>query len=104
MRSKVVRSNLSYLEDGSDRIYERLSRFLIPFENELTLDFTPLSSGIAQFNIYNSLGQAVSSRSIQLNAGQHIRTTLNFNLPSGYYFYSLNLGQRIIKSGKLNRS
>ena len=83
---------------------EYLSNFQIypmPFKNKLFIDFVPLQSGSANVQIINTLGQTVWSQRIELFAGQHMRESLNINIPSGYYLYQINQGPGIIKSGKI---
>jgi hypothetical protein len=57
--------------------------------------------GLAQFTLYNALGEIVFSN--QINVSSHTRIDLNEHLPSGLYLYKLSAGNQIIANGKVTR-
>jgi len=73
----------------------------IPFDNTLIIDFVPLQSGSATFQLFNTLGQTVWTHSLELIAGRHVKEELNINLAAGNYAYQLNQRGDIIRNGQL---
>lgn len=63
-----------------------------PFNGTTTIRFTLQKAALVKLKIYNVLGQEVASMvSSRLNTGEHQYHWNSENLPSGIYFYELNV-------------
>ena len=70
-----------------------------PFNPQTTIDFELQKSGFVTLNVYNILGQKITTLiSGEMSSGVHKVNFVATYLPSGIYYYSLEAGgERIVR-------
>ncbi|WP_010181598.1 alpha-amylase family glycosyl hydrolase [Aquimarina agarilytica] len=73
-----------------------------PFTSELTINFNSSTAGTATIQLVNSIGQLVTSKTVQIlegNSSIQLKTPENLS-PKGLYFYRILLNNKIFLTGK----
>ena len=89
-----------YVDNQSD-IFDQLSQgslkaFPNPFNDELNLEFESEDEREALIEIYNSLGQVVFGRSLNLRSGENLFTFNTQDFETGIFFVNIVTQEKII--------